>query len=132
MQTNWTKGHCNRDTEEIVEMDWTYNEERSWKHRQSTVVESTGRMEERAPHTELEEHTNDRAESEKHPLDGMQEYGKEQDEMESTRRRPMFHLEMKGVNIERERELYLGLALVVPTLDLTVVSVGRVAGYIRD
>ena len=51
--------------------------------------------EERVPHTELEENAQDRAEGEKHHVDGMQENGKEQDEVESTNGRLMFHLGMK-------------------------------------
>ena len=40
-------------------MDWTYTEERRWKHRQhNTGVEFVGETEERAPHTKLEENTN--------------------------------------------------------------------------
>ena len=47
-------------------MDWSYTEERRWEHRQScTGVEST--------------HV--RAEGEKYHVDGMQENGKEQDEV---------------------------------------------------
>ena len=82
-------------------MDWTYTEERRWKHRQSCVgMEPTGETEERAPHTELEENTHGRAESKKHHVDRMQENGKEQDEVESTSGRPMFHLGTKRTKRE--------------------------------
>ena len=74
------------------------------KHRQScTGVESTGETEERAPHTGLEENAHDRAEGEKHQVDEMQENGKEQDEVESTSGRPMFHLGTKWTKRERDR-----------------------------
>ena len=86
-------------------MDWTYTEERRWKHRQRSIgVEPTGETEERAPHTELEENTHGRAESKKHHVDRMQENGNEQGEMESTSERPMFHLGAKRTKRERERE----------------------------
>ena len=84
MATNWTRAHRNRDKKEILEMNWTYTEKRIWKHRQScSGVEPTGETEERAPHTELEENTHGRAESEKHHVDRMQKNAKEQDEVES-------------------------------------------------
>ena len=81
MATNWTRAHRHRDKEAILEMDWSYTEERRWKHRQScTGVESTGETEERTPHTELEENAHVRAEGEKHRVDRMQENDKEQGE----------------------------------------------------
>ena len=50
MATNWTRAHRSRDKKEILEMDWTYTEERRWKHRQSCVgMEPTGETEDRAP-----------------------------------------------------------------------------------
>ena len=101
MATNWTGTHRNRNKEAILEMNWSYIEERRWKHRQScTGVESTGETEERTPHTELE-NLHDRDEGEKHHVDEMQENGNEQDEVESTSGRPMFHL---GTKKEKERE----------------------------
>ena len=76
-------------------MDWSYTEERRWKHRQScTGVESTGKTEERTSHTELE-NAHVRAEGENHHVDGMQENGKEQYEVESTSGRPMFYFGTK-------------------------------------
>ena len=66
-------------------------------HRQScTRREFTGEMEVRATHTELKENWHDRAEGEKHHVDGMQVNSKEQDEVERTSGRPVFHLETKG------------------------------------
>ena len=104
-QTGYTRAHRNRDKEAILEIDWSYTKERKWKHRQScTGVESTGETEERTPHTELEENVHVRAEDDKHHVDGMQENGKEQYEVESTSRRPMFHLGMKRTKRERQRE----------------------------
>ena len=101
MATNWIRAQRNRNKEVILEMDWLHTEERRWKHRQScTGVESTGETEERVPHTELEENAQDRAEGEKHHVDGMQENGKEQDEVESTSERLMFHLGMKRTKRE--------------------------------
>ena len=105
MASNWTRAHRNRDKEAILEMDWSYTEERRWKvkHRQScTGVESTGETEERTPHTELEENAHVRAEGEKHHVDGMQENGKEQDEVENASGRPMFHFGTKRIKRERE------------------------------
>ena len=103
--TNWTRAHRNRDKEAILEMDWSYTEERRWKHRQSCIaVESTGKTEERAPHTELEDNAHVKAEGEKHHVDGMQENSKEQDEVESTSERPMFHLGTKRTKREREKQ----------------------------
>ena len=82
MATNSTRKNTNRDKKEIVEMHWTYTENRRWKHHQSiTGVESTRETEERAPHTELEEKTNFRAESKKHHKNEMQENIKEQDKI---------------------------------------------------
>ena len=73
-------------------MDWKYTDKRSWKYCQSsTGVDYTGDMEDWLLHIELEENMNSRAEREKHHMDGMQENGKEQDEMKSNSRRFMFH-----------------------------------------
>ena len=83
-------------------MDWSYTEEKRWKHRHScTGVESTGEAEERTPNTELDENAHVRAEGEKHHVDGMQENGKEQDSVEGTNGRPPISNE---INKERERE----------------------------
>ena len=48
-----------------------------------------GETKEKALHTELEENSHDRAEGEKYHVEGIQENGKEQDEVESTTERPM-------------------------------------------
>ena len=55
-------------------------------------MESTGETEERTPHTELEKNAHVRTEGEKRHVDGIQENGKEQDEVQSTGGRPLFHL----------------------------------------
>ena len=105
METNWARAHRNRNREAILEMDWTYTEERRWKHCQScTGVESVGKTGERVPHTELEENVHDRAEGKKHHVDGMQENGKEQEEVESTSGRPLFHLGTKRAKKDTQRD----------------------------
>ena len=56
-----------------MEMDWTYIEERRWKHHQSCKrVKSTGgNRREGTQKTELEPNLHDRTEGEKHHVDGM-------------------------------------------------------------
>ena len=74
-----------RDLEVGLDIHWG-----RWKHCQSCDgVEPTWEMEDRVPHTELEEKTHGRAESKEHHVDRMQENSKEQDEVESTSGRTM-------------------------------------------
>ena len=65
-------------------------------------MEPTGETEERAPHTEMEENTHGRAESDR--MDRTQENSKEQDEVKSASGRLMFYLGTKRTKKERERE----------------------------
>ena len=85
-------------------MDWT-----SLRREDGSIAKVAlewnlqGKTEERVPHTELEENTHGRAENKKHHLDRMQENGKEQDKVESTSGRPMFHLGTKRTKRERRK-----------------------------
>ena len=63
-------------------MDWFYTKESIQKyHQNSKGVGFTRETEERAPHTELEENTIGRAESENLYGDAMQENGNKQDDI---------------------------------------------------